>query len=520
MKKKNGFTFVEILAVITIIGILTLISLPTIEKILKNNKEKLYEKQLDNIVLSLKSWASDNREYLPEDTGGVLTITLGNLKSEGYIEHETKNPITNKCFDNSMNLIITKIEKNYDYEIDLDTIKETDNCGVETNSPTIILNGNSVEYIEVNSIYVDKGASAKNSLGVDITDNIVKTISGSGNAIDTSKIGNEYIVSYSIEDNGIVVKISRTIKIVDTEAPVIKFSDNVVLNVEDTNFDIMRSISVTDNSGENIEITSDNNILYGVAGKYTITYRAIDSSGNKTVETRVVYINEFVNGILSSNSRCILNSGSVCSNGTEISVQVNSNVAYSFYVISDTGTELTLIMDRNIGSYIAWYNDGDNNTNNETNNLGTVSALSYLNNQTSHWTNISAIKNYTYDNNLKGTTYTYGYQKFNITNGVGNLTNKAGGVVTNIPGMTRARLLTYDEANNLKNKNSGLLPEYLYTNLVEKQTKEKHKGYWLLTANPAGSASGRYIDYAGNVSDGYVYYYDIRGVRPVITVLK
>ena len=217
MKKiKNGFTFVELLAVITIIGVLTLISLPTIEKIVKNNREKVYEKQLDNIILSLKNWASDNRKYLPEEEGEILTITLGNLKSEGYIEYETKNPLTNKCFDNSMNLTITKVKKTYDYKIDLNSIKESDNCGIEPNAPTIILNGNTVELIEVNSIYVDKGAVAKDSNGNDITSNVIKTITGSGNAVDTSKIGNSYTITYSVEDAGILTKISRTVKIVDT----------------------------------------------------------------------------------------------------------------------------------------------------------------------------------------------------------------------------------------------------------------------------------------------------------------
>ena len=64
--KQKGFTFVELLAVITIIGIIGLIVTPTLEKMIKENSNKIYNTQLDNIKLSLQNWASDNKELLPE----------------------------------------------------------------------------------------------------------------------------------------------------------------------------------------------------------------------------------------------------------------------------------------------------------------------------------------------------------------------------------------------------------------------------------------------------------------------
>jgi len=288
--KKNGFTFVELLGVITIIGILSLIAVPTIEKIVKENKEQIYQKQLDNIVLSLKNWASDNRKFLPEKDGEELTITLSNLKADGYIEYDVKNPKTNKCFDNEMLLKIVNESGNYTYSIDVKTIKESETCEFNPDAPIIILKGNSVENIEINDIYVDKGVTAVDKDGNDITNNVVTVITGSGSSIDTSKLSNQYVINYTVSANGKTSTISRTVKIVDTPAPVINISSNVALTVSDTTFDLMNGVEVTDNSGETIEASVKSNITFGLPGTYTITYTAADSSGNKTIKHRILTI--------------------------------------------------------------------------------------------------------------------------------------------------------------------------------------------------------------------------------------
>jgi len=527
---RKGFTFVELLGVITIIGILALISLPTIERLTKENREKVYQQQLNNIILSLKSWASDNRLYLPEEENEILTITLGNLKSDGYIEYEVKNPLTNKCFDNSMSLIITKIKKNYDYSIDLSTIKETDNCDIDVDSPIIALNGNVIENVEVNSVYIDKGVVAKDKDGNDITDNVITTITGSGNAVDTSKIGNQYIITYSVTSNDKTTQVTRTIKIVDTKSPELVIPSDATITTAVTNLDVLEGVSVSDNSGEIIEVKSKNNIVFGTSGKYTITYTATDSSGNTTTKKRIVTISKVVNGIMASDSSCIKNTDAICPNGTLVNVQVNDSQYYNFYVINDTGTKLTLIMDRNIGSPVAWVSKSDYTAvggsetdfgGNGNTNLGPITVLNYLNSQTSSWTNILGISSYKYDNNLNGTKYSYGYQKLVVTNGTGVLTSQEGTINTTLTGTMRARLLTYDEYSSLKTANSNITPTWLYENLSSTNTLGQPYGYWFLTAawDDPWLAWGAYV--SGYHGDGnFVYPEADIGARPVIEISK
>ena len=156
--------------------------------------------------------------------------------------------------------------------------------------PIIILNGSIVENVEVNSAYIDKGVVAYDKDGNDITSNVTKIISGNAANIDTSVVGKEYVISYSAQSNNKIAKTSRTIKIVDTIGPTI-YAPNITIGLDVAEFNLEERVSATDNSKEDITVTcTSHNIKLGVAGKYTATYTAIDSSGNKTTQNRIITI--------------------------------------------------------------------------------------------------------------------------------------------------------------------------------------------------------------------------------------
>lgn len=115
--KNKGFTLAELLGVIIILAVIGLITTITITNSMKNSKEKLYNIQIDNIIVGAKTWASSNVFRLPENDGEYITITLGELKQSGFVEDDITNPISNEPFDNSMQIKITKIGNNYKYEI-------------------------------------------------------------------------------------------------------------------------------------------------------------------------------------------------------------------------------------------------------------------------------------------------------------------------------------------------------------------------------------------------------------------
>ena len=124
MKKKNGFTLIEIMGAISIIVLLAIIAVPIIEKNVKKGKEQASEIQIKNIELAAQNWVSDNKAELANyfTSNTVKKITLKELIDNGYIENDTiKDPVNNKEYSlNYSTIEITYISKNnYDYKIDL-----------------------------------------------------------------------------------------------------------------------------------------------------------------------------------------------------------------------------------------------------------------------------------------------------------------------------------------------------------------------------------------------------------------
>ena len=277
MKHANniGFTLIELLGVITLLGIITLIITPAVSDGLKKSKEKVYNASKDNILFGLKNWASDNKNLLPEKNKDYFIITIGELKQEGFLDYELRNPKTQKCYSNSVELLITKNDKAYDYSFysDLYDGKETD-CGTIAYEPFIYLKGKNPIHIDQYEEYVEPGYTAKNESGVDITSSVVVT-----NNINNTEFGN-YVVKYTITNNGISKTKKRTVIVDDKEKPVITGPSTTVIDNSVDNYDILDGMEVTDNSGETINLETVGNLSLGLNGTYYITYFATDSAGN------------------------------------------------------------------------------------------------------------------------------------------------------------------------------------------------------------------------------------------------
>lgn len=111
---KRGFTLVELLAVITLLGLLSLIVVPVVEKLIKDSEEQLYQTQINNIELGAKSWASKNVFNLPES--GYIDKTICELERDGFLEMDIKNPKTDERFYKDSYVRITKTDYGFEYE--------------------------------------------------------------------------------------------------------------------------------------------------------------------------------------------------------------------------------------------------------------------------------------------------------------------------------------------------------------------------------------------------------------------
>lgn len=114
---KKGFTLVELLGVITILGLLGLVVVPVISNIISDNKKSLYESQISNIKIGVANFVSENVFSLDISEGESIGITLGKLQSMGYISEDIKDPITREFFDDDMVIIISKHSNEFQYTV-------------------------------------------------------------------------------------------------------------------------------------------------------------------------------------------------------------------------------------------------------------------------------------------------------------------------------------------------------------------------------------------------------------------
>ena len=123
---KKGFTLVELLGVIVILGLIAMIAIPTINSALNSSRDKAYDEQINTIERTARTYMSDNSLKLPSMTdGSKCCLDVSTLKQDGLLKAEDiKNPKYKKDstedeekFENfNGSVVITYTNNKYKYE--------------------------------------------------------------------------------------------------------------------------------------------------------------------------------------------------------------------------------------------------------------------------------------------------------------------------------------------------------------------------------------------------------------------
>lgn len=99
---KKGFTLIELLAILTLLGVIVLVSVPSIISTNKTSQDNNYKQYIANIQNATEIYIethADKYETLKKTNGTKETITTKTLISGGYIQSSLKNPKTNKTIN-------------------------------------------------------------------------------------------------------------------------------------------------------------------------------------------------------------------------------------------------------------------------------------------------------------------------------------------------------------------------------------------------------------------------------------
>ena len=295
MKNKKGFTLVELIGVVILIGIITLIAVPSVDYIINKTKENAYEGTVKTLMTGLHNWVTDNKELVYED-GTEILLTLTDLKEQGYVEFDIKNPKTGACLANIMQFKIRRVKNNEKDKYEYDFIDEglldgtLKDCEALAKTPSIYLLGDNPQKIEIendNTITyesLDPGAVAKSSNGDDMSASIIKT-----NNVNLNILSKDYHAKYTVIENGISKTITRKVHVVDTTPPELNVPEDLKIGIGET-LNLMEGVTATDNSGVAPTIKTSGTVNFDKEGEYKVIYIASDKSGNSVSKERKITV--------------------------------------------------------------------------------------------------------------------------------------------------------------------------------------------------------------------------------------
>lgn len=285
---KKGFTLVELLAVIIILGAIFAITFPLVTDNIRKTEEKAFNLQKEQIIAAAKDMVIKEYVVIPDKQS--ITLYVGELKRKGLLPIKMINAKTKLTISNESNVVISRENNSYSYDVNIIDLEEESTENNE-NAPVIRLNGNYVEYVEINKEYVEKGGTAYSNTGSSLTLNPpqIKLNDNEGGEIDTSKLGT-YKLIYSVTDKGLTTTNIRTVVVRDTISPIIYFPENNIVKVSEiSGFDVEEGVYAIDNSKGYITVAHESS-LSNIPGKYVILYTAKDPSGNTTNAKRVITV--------------------------------------------------------------------------------------------------------------------------------------------------------------------------------------------------------------------------------------
>lgn len=122
---KKGFTLVELLAVITIIGVVALIVFPKIINSIKQSKEDLYQIQVHDIESAGKKWATDHLDFLDSNHLNATGVSLDTLIESNYFQkNNVQDPRNKEKMNGCIQISYNETNQQYQYQYIEDTCQK------------------------------------------------------------------------------------------------------------------------------------------------------------------------------------------------------------------------------------------------------------------------------------------------------------------------------------------------------------------------------------------------------------
>ena len=196
--KQKGFTLIELLAILVVLGIIATIATPIVQKTLKDNKEKVYNIVVKQLIDYTRDYMAKYPGNLPDNEGEFVIVKLETLKKEGLAQINITNPKTNKVISNQSEIKVTREDNNYVYDVGIYDLVSADK--VASGAPVVVLQTNSPLTCEANG-----------SCNLENVEGVSRQILKDDKEVSSISLVGTYTVYYSKLENGKLGISTRTV---------------------------------------------------------------------------------------------------------------------------------------------------------------------------------------------------------------------------------------------------------------------------------------------------------------------
>ncbi len=114
-KGNRGFTLVELLAAIVILGILSTMAIAGVSNLIKKAKSSAEDANAKTIQMAAESYLQANKDTAPRSIGECVTVSASDLKNKKFLTDEITNSNNESCMKNSYVKIFKSSNGEYIY---------------------------------------------------------------------------------------------------------------------------------------------------------------------------------------------------------------------------------------------------------------------------------------------------------------------------------------------------------------------------------------------------------------------
>lgn len=116
---KKGFTLIELMGVIVLLGLVSIVSYVVIEKLILNSKENISEATKKIIYVAADNYIEDNMDDYPKEKGKNYCVSIDSLINGNYLDEDTISKDLKNL--SSYNDVLVTVDSSYKFSYELVT---------------------------------------------------------------------------------------------------------------------------------------------------------------------------------------------------------------------------------------------------------------------------------------------------------------------------------------------------------------------------------------------------------------